>query len=99
MKKFLSKCGYAAYQCTPAECVAVTNGLGVCDFCTTLPKQTNPMYIVPVLNGAMCEHCFKDWEQRAVCYDEDLEFEKQAVAYIDEIIKKHNIKLEDINVK
>ena len=96
MKKFLIKCGYTVYQSTPDECAAVTVGIGVCDFCTNLPKQTDPMYIIPVLNGTMCKDCFEDWKQRAVFYDEDLEFEKHFIKLFEQLLIKQNIKLEDL---
>lgn len=93
MKKFVTKCGYKAYSGSPTEIMTATGGLGICDWCA---KPTPKMYVVPVLNSAMCEKCFEDWNQRAVIFKEDLSFEKEFIKCFDRQIKAANIQLEDL---
>lgn len=73
MKKFKSKCGYVVYETTTKECITITGGFGICDMCN---KTNKTLYLVPVLNLALCPNCFNDWNDRAEFYEEDLCFEK-----------------------
>lgn len=73
MKKFKSKCGYTVYETTTRECIEITDGIGVCDMCN---KTNKTLYLVPVLNHALCPKCFQEWDERAIFYKDDLWFEK-----------------------
>lgn len=73
MKKFKSKCGYIVYETTPKECILITGGFGICDMCAKTDKK---IFLVPVLNHALCIKCFETWNERAVFYKEDLPFER-----------------------
>lgn len=73
MRKFKSKCGYVVYETTTKECISITDSFGICDMCN---KSNNTLYLVPVLNHALCPKCFQDWNERAVFYKDDLWFEK-----------------------
>lgn len=77
MRKFKSKCGYVVYETTPKECIKITDGFGICDMWA---KTDKTIYLVPVLNHALCQKCYDDWNERAVFYKDDLWFEK---IYID----------------
>ena len=73
MKKFKNDCGYVVYETTPKECIHITDGFGICDMCAKTDKK---IYLVPVLNYALCQKCYDDWNKRAVYYKEDLWFEQ-----------------------
>ena len=89
MEKLKTKCGYVAYKGIRTEIILVTGGFGVCDMCAKPDKE---MYIVPVLNSAMCCKCYEDWNNRAIYYEEDIPFERQFEKVFD---KRINEKLED----
>ena len=88
MKKLKSKCGYVIYKGSLKEIVKVTGGCR-CDMCN---EPDDIMYVVPVLNSAMCCKCYKDWNNRDIYYEEDIPFERQFEKVFD---KRINEKLED----
>lgn len=53
MRKLKSKCGYVVYETTPKECIEITGGFGICDMCA---KTDKTIYLVPVLNHALCQN-------------------------------------------
>lgn len=90
MRKFKSKCGYVVYEATIKECISITDGFGICDMCN---KSNNTLYLVPVLNHALCPKCFQDWNERAVFYKDDLWFEKIYVDIWERMALKRNIEV------
>ena len=83
MKKFLTKKGHIAYKCTRSELLClIPTGLGICDWCATAPVE---LYLIPVLNSAMCPECFKSWTERATFYEEDKNFEIDFAHQIDKM--------------
>lgn len=91
MKRLLSKCGYIVYKCTLAELVELTGGYGVCDMCNTPNKE---MYLVPVLNSAMCPQCYDDWNNRAIYYEDDIPFQNAWNDRYVRMAKVNNIRIE-----
>ena len=92
MRKFLTKKGHIAYECTREEMLKVSHGLGICDWCAT--SHFN-LFLVPVLNSAMCPECFKTWENRATFYEEDKDFEVEYAHTIDKLAHNNQIDLVD----
>lgn len=92
MKKFLSKCGYIVYKCSLTEHVEMTGGYGLCDMCNT---PNTEMYIVPVLNSAMCPKCYEDWDNRAKYYKEDIHFQTDWVRHFMRMAKAKDIKIDE----
>lgn len=61
MIKFKTKQGFTIYKSTFFECISATGGLGICDWCN---KSNSTLYIIPILNSAMCPECYKDWIEK-----------------------------------
>ena len=92
MLKFKTKCGYIAYKCTYNEIHLITGGnyTCICDFCANLDDT---YYLIPVLNGSYCSKCFERWNNEAILYKEDLEFQKSYIKHIEELAKSIGIKI------
>lgn len=91
MKKLLSKCGYIVYKCTLTELVEVTGGYGLCDMCNTPNKE---MFLIPVLNSAMCLQCYEDWNKRAIFYEDDIPFQNVHNQRYIEMARMRNVRIE-----
>ena len=91
MKKFKSKCGYVVYKATLTECVKITDGYGTCDNCN---KNDLILYVIPVLNSAYCERCFKKWNEDSILNREDLEFENSYIKIFEKRAKEKGVELE-----
>lgn len=90
MKKTKSKCGYIVYETSLTECVRITDGYGICDMCA---KPSFKLYLIPVLNSAYCEKCFNDWNERAIYYKEDLDFESSYVKFFEKRAKERGVEV------
>lgn len=82
MRKLKSKCGYTVYHATAFEVMRL-GGIGVCDECNTASIDG---YLVPVLNHYMCPSCYKEWNERAVFYPEDVPHEERVAEYYEATI-------------
>ncbi len=71
MKKKIKyiKQGYSYIECTEEECYN-WGGTCTCDFCGE--KMTGTIYLIAILKQAMCEKCFRQWQERAKVFKEDL---------------------------
>lgn len=56
------------------ERLAEYGAVGICDYCGD--SDTNGYYIA-VLNRWYCPKCYREWQQRAVRYTEDIPFEER----------------------
>ncbi len=73
MKDFKNKKGFKVIKIKTVELMEVIKGsLGICDSCNS---GTLEGYYIPVLSRFYCEKCYKEWEEKAVYYEEDKWFE------------------------
>lgn len=69
-----TKQGYSYVRCNNKECYS-WGGACICDNCSKV--MHNNIYLIYVLNSAICENCFKEWIEDARKYEEDLQLQKQ----------------------
>lgn len=94
MIKFKTKQGYTVFKTTLTECIEITGGYGICDMCNT-PDTT--LYIIPVLNSAYCEKCYKDWRERTrEYYEEDRDFEEHYIKSFEEQAERKGIEVVEL---
>lgn len=87
MRKITSKCGYTVYEATAFETMNL-GGVGVCDECNTASMRG---FLIPVLNHYMCPHCYKEWDERAVYYEEDIPHEQRVAEYYEKMIPMEGV--------
>lgn len=74
-KAFKNKKGHLVIKISMVDVVEMFGGVGICDHCN---KADFEGYLIPVLGEKwFCKKCYKDWEERAVYYKEDREYEKK----------------------
>lgn len=86
--------GYTVYQIPTEEIVKLRkiDCFGnLCDSCNQTIEET---YYIPVLNWGMCKSCFEDWKQRAIFYQEDLDFENTNMLWLEKWCDRLNINIE-----
>lgn len=94
MIKFKTKQGFTIYKSTFFECISATGGLGICDWCN---RSNSTLYIVPVLNSAYCEKCYKDWRERTrEYYEEDRDFEEHYIKSFEEQAERKGIEVVEL---
>lgn len=69
-----TKQGYSYLKCTKKDCFD-WGGLAICDFCGEDMKDD--VYLIFILNSALCPKCFEEWISRAKKYSDDIELQKQ----------------------
>lgn len=62
--------------------------------CDSCGSKIEKVFYVPVLNWGMCEGCFRDWEQRAVRYEEDMWFSDENIRWIERVFVQVGIQLD-----
>lgn len=67
----VNKKGFKVISTSMSEAISI-GGLGICDTCN---QASFKGYIVCVLNRWCCEKCYKEWNENAIYYSEDSEFE------------------------
>lgn len=82
MEKFKMDCGLIAYRATAEDTFSFFGG-GICDECGEFAPKG---FLIPVLNHYQCESCFHEFQDRAVYYSEDAEFEHRTAAFFEEHI-------------
>lgn len=82
MKKFTMRCGHIAYKARWIDTIYI-GGYAICDDCG---EDTAQGYLVPVLNHYQCPYCFKEFEEHAKYYPEDLWFERKISEYWEKMI-------------
>lgn len=93
MIKFKTKQGFTIYKSTFFECISATGGLGICDWCN---KSNSTLYIIPILNSAMCPECYKDWiEKNPKYFEEDRSFEEAYIRHFEKMAKENNVPIEE----
>ncbi len=58
-------------------------GLAICDTCN---QASFKGYIVCVLNRWCCENCYEEWNDRAIYYTEDSDFESMKFEYFKKLL-------------
>lgn len=74
--------------------IKITDGLGICDKCLMSDEE---QYLIPVLNWAMCQDCYNEWNERAIYYPEDIKFETQITNFYLQRAKQVNIEIKGEN--
>lgn len=93
MIKFKTKHGFMVYKSTFFECVSATGGLGICDWCN---KANSTLYIIPILNSAMCPNCYEEWLKKNPKYfEEDRTFEEAYIRHFEKMAKENNVPIEE----
>ena len=69
-----TKQGYSYIKCTIEDCLD-WGGLAICDNCGK--AIAGEVYLIFVLGRAFCSECFKEWENRANRYTEDLQLQEE----------------------
>lgn len=66
--------GFLVLKTTREEILSANSlNLGICDSCNV---SCNEGYFVAVLNYWMCPACYLKWQEKAINYKEDQQFEK-----------------------
>lgn len=93
MIKFKTKQGFTIYKSTFFECISATGGFGICDWCN---RSNSTLYIIPILNSAMCSECYKDWIGKNPKYfEEDRPFEEAYIRHFEKMAKENNVPIEE----
>ena len=69
-----TKQGYSYIKCKKEDCLN-WGGLNICDDCNG--AIADDVYLIFILHRAYCSKCFKEWEERANKYTEDLQLQKE----------------------
>ena len=72
-----TKQGYSYIKCTKEDCFN-WGGMAICDDCSADMEE---VYLIFVLNRALCKKCFEEWIEFSRRYDEDLLIQKQNQKY------------------
>ncbi len=82
-RKFINEKGFTVYEITGIVKIKF-GGYRVCDSCN---KAAVKGYLIPVLNGYLCEECYNRWIERAKYYEEYRKYEERKIRYYDNILE------------
>lgn len=68
--------GYSYIKFVPEDCFKWGGGC-ICDSCGESMEKEDNIYLVWVLHGALCESCFKEWCNRSIRYEDDIQMQKE----------------------
>lgn len=88
-KQYRNKNKHIVIPCTREQVISIFKGYGICDDCNGTDPQG---YLLPALAGRWyCPKCYKDWEDTAVYFLEDVEYEEKKAMQIIKTMVFNNV--------
>lgn len=86
--------GFFVIPISQKKVIEIFNGFGICDSCATVHSPEG--YLCPVLGSKWyCTDCYNRWQETAINYPEDKEYEQMVLKRLENQISLFEIQLID----